>query len=60
MEEHISLRGESVSQFFCRGAETLLRRHKERRMLEEYVESHTTMPDESEIEAARRHLQGLG
>ncbi len=49
-------RGESLSQFFCRGAQTLLRRHKERRMLEEYVESRTRMPDQEEIDEARRSL----
>jgi len=56
VEEQSQSRGETVSQFFCRGAQTLLRRHKERRMLEEYVESRTKMPDESEIEEARRLL----
>ena len=57
VEEQSQSRGETVSQFFCRGAQTLLRRHKERRMLEEYVESRTKMPDESEIEEARRLLK---
>ena len=58
VEEQSQSRGESVSQFFCRGAQTLLRRHKERRMLEEFVESRTKMPDPSEVEEARRALQG--
>lgn len=57
VEEQSQSRGETISQFFCRGAQTLLRRHKERRMLEEYVESRTKMPDESEIEEARRLLK---
>ncbi len=55
-EELSQSRGETLSQFFCRGAQTLLRRHKERRMLEEYVESRTKMPDQAEIEEARRAL----
>ncbi|GEM_PF-6432983 len=58
VEEQSQLRGESLSHFFCRGAQTLLRRHRERRMLEEYVESRTQMPDEDEIEDARRALNG--
>ena len=58
VEEQSQSRGETVSQFFCRGAQTLLRRHKERRMLEEFVESRTKMPDPSEVEEARRTLQG--
>ena len=58
VEEQSQSRGESVSQFFCRGAQTLLRRHKERRMLEQYVESRTKMPDQSEVEEARQRLQG--
>ena len=57
VEEQSQSRGETVSQFFCRGAQTLLRRHKERRMLEEFVESRTKMPDPSEVEEARRALQ---
>ena len=56
VEEQSRSRGETVSQFFCRGAQTLLRRHKERRMLEEYVESRTRMPDPSEVADARRSL----
>ncbi len=56
-EEQRRLRGETLSQFFARGAQTLLQRHKERRMLEEYVESRNRMPDESEIEEARRALE---
>ncbi|MCK9357555.1 MAG: hypothetical protein M0R22_10520 [Dehalococcoidia bacterium] len=56
VEEQSKARGESLSQFFCRGAETLLRRHKERRMLEQYVESRTKMPDPSEVAAAQRNL----
>jgi metal-responsive CopG/Arc/MetJ family transcriptional regulator len=60
VEEQSQSRGETVSQFFCRGAQTLLRRHKERRMLEEFVESRTKMPDSSEVEEARRTLQGGG
>lgn len=60
VEEQSRSRGETVSQFFCRGAQTLLRRHKERRMLEEYVESRSKMPEESEIEEARRKLSGQG
>ena len=55
--EQSQSRGETVSQFFCRGAQTLLRRHKERRMLEEFVEARTKMPDPSEVEEARRALQ---
>ena len=58
VEEQSQSLGETVSQFFCRGAQTLLRRHKERRMLEEYVEARTKMPDESEVEEARRKLDG--
>ncbi len=58
VEEQSQLRGETVSQFFCRGAQTLLRRHRERRLLEEYVESRTQMPDEAEIEEARRAMNG--
>jgi hypothetical protein len=58
VEEHRQLKGESMSQFFCRGAQTLLRRHKERRMLEEYVEARNKMPDQAEVEEARRRLQG--
>jgi metal-responsive CopG/Arc/MetJ family transcriptional regulator len=58
VEEQSRSRGESVSQFFTRGAQTLLRRHKERRMLEEYVEARTKMPDPEEVEEARRKLQG--
>jgi metal-responsive CopG/Arc/MetJ family transcriptional regulator len=57
VEEQSQSRGETVSQFFCRGAQTLLRRHKERRMLEQYVEARTKMPEQSEIEEARRRLQ---
>lgn len=60
VEEQSQSRGETVSQFFCRGAQTLLRRHKERRMLEQYVEARTKMPDQSEVEEARRRLQGQG
>jgi len=56
VEEQSVSRGESVSQFLCRGAETLLRRHKERRMLEQYVESRKMMPDSDEVENARRTL----
>lgn len=57
VEEQSQTRGETVSQFFCRGAQTLLRRHKERRMLEEYVEARTKMPDQTEIEEARKLLK---
>jgi len=60
VEEQSQSRGETVSQFFCRGAQTLLRRHKERRMLEEYVESRTKMPDQSEVEEALRELHKRG
>jgi len=56
VEEQSKARGETLSQFFCRGAETLLRRHKERRMLEEYVESRNRMPDPSEVADAHRSL----
>ena len=56
IEEQSNARGESVSQFLCRGAETLLRRHKERRMLEQYVEARKKMPDSEEVENARRSL----
>ncbi|MFW6055688.1 MAG: hypothetical protein ACOC9B_00045 [Chloroflexota bacterium] len=56
VEAQSRARDESVSQFFCRGAETLLRRHKERRMLEEYVLAREKMPDQEEVEAARRDL----
>ncbi len=56
VEEQSQTRGETVSQFMCRGAQTLLRRHKERRMLEEYVESRTKMPDQSEIDEAHRRM----
>ncbi len=56
VEEQSRSRGETVSQFFCRGAQTLLRRHKERRMLEQYVESREKMPEADEIEEARRKL----
>lgn len=58
VEEQSRLRGESVSQFFSRAAQTLLRRHKERRMLEEYVEARTKMPNPEEVDEARRKLQG--
>jgi len=54
VEEQSLARGESVSQFLCRGAETLLRRHKERQMLEQYVESRKKMPDPDEVEQARQ------
>ena len=57
IEEQSTARGESVSQFLCRGAETLLRRHKERRMLEQYVEARQKMPDSEEVEEARQSLQ---
>jgi hypothetical protein len=56
VEEQSKARGETMSQFFCRGAETLLRRHKERRMLEEYVESRNRMPDSTEVADAHRDL----
>ena len=56
VDEQSKARGETLSQFFCRGAETLLRRHKERRMLEQYVESRTKMPDPSEVADAQRNL----
>ncbi len=56
VEEQSQTRGETVSQFMCRGAQTLLRRHKERRMLEQYVEARTKMPEQSEVEDARRQL----
>ncbi len=56
VEEQSTARGETLSQFFCRGAETLLRRHKERRMLEQYVEARTKMPDPSEVADAHRSL----
>ncbi len=56
VDEQSKARGETLSQFFCRGAETLLRRHKERRMLEQYVESRTKMPDPSEVADAQRSL----
>jgi len=58
VEEHRQIKGETLSQFFCRGAQTLLRRHKERRMLEEYVEARNKMPDQAEVEEARRRLHG--
>lgn len=51
---------ETVNQFFCRGAETLLRRHKERRMLEEYVLSREKMPDQEEVDEALRTLGNSG
>ena len=57
IEEQSNARGESVSQFLCRGAETLLRRHKERRMLEQYVEARQKMPDSEEVEEAKQSLQ---
>ena len=57
IEEQSNARGESVSQFLCRGAETLLRRHRERRMLEQYVEARQKMPDSEEVEEARQSLQ---
>ena len=57
IEEQSNARGESVSQFLCRGAETLLRRHKERRMLELYVEARQKMPDTEEVEKARQSLE---
>lgn len=53
-------RGETVSEFFSRGAETLLRRHKERRMLEEYVQSRRKMPGQDEVEEARGSLDDSG
>jgi len=58
VDEQRQVLGESASQFFCRGAETLLRRHKERRMLEQYVEARTKMPDSEEVQEARRTLDG--
>jgi len=58
VEEQSRERDESVSHFFCRGAETLLRRHKERRMLEQYVEARTKMPDSEEVKQAQRELDG--
>jgi len=58
VERQSQARGESVSQFFCRGAETLLRRHKERRMLEEYVEAREKMPEQDEVDEAKRALDG--
>ncbi len=57
VEEQSATREESVSRFFCRGAETLLRRHKERRMLEEYVQARTKMPDAGEVTEARESLE---
>ena len=57
IEEQSNARGESVSQFLCRGAETLLRRHRERRMLEQYVEARQKMPDSEEVEEAKQSLQ---
>lgn len=53
-------RDETVSQFFCRGAETLLRRHRERRMLEEYVQAREKMPDQTEVDEALRALEDPG
>ena len=58
VEEQSRERDESVSHFFCRGAETLLRRHKERRMLEQYVEARTKMPAPEEVKEARKTLDG--
>ena len=58
VDEQRQVLGESASQFFCRGAETLLRRHKERRMLEQFVEARTKMPDSEEVNEARRALNG--
>ena len=58
VDEQRQVLGESASQFFCRGAETLLRRHKERRMLEQFVEARTKMPDPEEVNEARRALNG--
>ena len=58
VDEQRQVLGESTSQFFCRGAETLLRRHKERRMLEQYVEARTKMPAPEEVKEARRTLDG--
>ena len=57
VEEQSTTRDESVSRFFCRGAETLLRRHKERRMLEQYVEARTKMPDADEVTEAIESLK---
>ena len=58
MDDKVTIEvGESVSQFLCRGAETLLRRHKERRMLEQYVEARQKMPDSEEVEEAKQSLQ---
>ena len=56
VEEQSNARGESVSQFLSRGAETLLRRHKERRMLEQFVEARQKMPDTDEVEEAIQTL----
>ena len=56
VEEQSRERDESVSHFFCRGAETLLRRHKERRLLEQFVEARTKMPDPEEVQQAQRAL----
>ncbi len=60
VEAQSRTRDETVSQFFCRGAETLLRRHKERRMLEEYVLAREKMPEQEEVEEARRDLDEEG
>ena len=58
VDEQRQVLGETASEFFCRGAETLLRRHKERRMLEQYVEARTRMPDPEEVKQARKELDG--
>ncbi len=60
VEAQSRAREETVSQFFCRGAETLLRRHRERRMLEEYVLAREKMPDPEEVEKARRDMDEEG
>ena len=60
VEAQSRARDETVSQFFCRGAETLLRRHKERRMLEEYVQAREKMPDQEEVDESRRALDSSG
>jgi metal-responsive CopG/Arc/MetJ family transcriptional regulator len=52
--------GESRSEFFRRAAETLLRRQREQKMNELYVNAYQQMPEtKEEVEAARRAASNI-
>ena len=52
--------GESRSRFFCRAAETLLRRQREQEMSEQYIRAYQQIPEtEEEIEAAQRAASNI-